>query len=194
MDLFCTPVLIADNLRRLMARDGLTVEMLIDRTRLNRRTIKSLLQGRATRPHAKTLNRLATGLDVCVDELFQNPSTLAQRQFDRQTNPAVDELAARQPQLFAGWTREDFDELYSRVGTGGALTITGARQVTEAMNHKRQLQAKISLLLESSEADLLESLVEALYRRVLVDDDTQTMTDEDAPIPSSTFSTTIGSS
>lgn len=193
MDLFCTPVLIADNLRRLMARDGLTVEMLIDRTRLNRRTIKSLLQGRATRPHAKTLNRLATGLDVCVDELFQNPSTLAQRQFDRQTNPAVDELAARQPQLFAGWTREDFDELYSRVGTGGALTITGARQVAEAMNHKRQLQAKISLLLESSEADLLESLVEALYRRVLVDDDTQTMTD-DAPISSSTFSTTIGSS
>ena len=69
---------VASNLRRLMARLGLTLEQVIAATGLSERTVKAMLAG-TSKPHARTLNRLAAGLGVAVDELFQNPSLLAHR-------------------------------------------------------------------------------------------------------------------
>ena len=63
---------------------------------------------------------------MTADELFQDPSLLAHRLFDRRTNPLVEEVVNRQPELFVGWTERDFDELYSRFAAGGSLTEEGA--------------------------------------------------------------------
>src|ERR1700752_2711247 len=101
-----------------MARFGLTIDEVVEQTGLDERTVKGVLRG-SIRPHARTLHRLATGLGVPADELFQNPSVLAHRLFDRQTNPVVDEVAAGHPELFEGWHADDFDELYSHFGAGG---------------------------------------------------------------------------
>ena len=68
---------------------------------------------------------------------------LLRRRFDRQTNPAVDELVADRPELFTDWCQADFDELYSRMGTGGALTADGALASAEAINRKRELHDKL---------------------------------------------------
>src|SRR5215831_13921550 len=157
----------AVNLRRLMAREGLTLADLISRSRLNHRTLKELLAGRR-QPQPRTLHRLAGGLNVPVEELFQDPALLRHRLFDRHTNPVVDEVIAAYPQMFHGWTAAEFDELYSRFGTGGALTQEGALQAACAMNRRRELLAKVALLLETSEADLLESFLELLYRRTVI--------------------------
>ena len=89
----------ATNLRRLMAREGITLEEVARRSALDQRTIKAILAGTKTKPHARTLHQLASGLGVSADELFQNPSSLAHRVFDRQTNPVVDELVQSQPDL-----------------------------------------------------------------------------------------------
>src|SRR5687767_3072808 len=62
-----------ENLRRLMARVGLTIAQLAARSGLDQRTVQAILQGRNKRPHARTLQKLAAGLDASVDELFQNP-------------------------------------------------------------------------------------------------------------------------
>ncbi len=105
----------AANLRRLMARSGLTVQEAVSRTGLHENTIKAILAG-AHKPQARTLHRLATGLGVPVDELFQDPSLLVHRAFDRQTNPLVEEVLATHQELLAGWSEADFDELYSRFG------------------------------------------------------------------------------
>ena len=155
------------NLRRLMAREGLTLAGLVRRTRLNHRTLKGVLTGRQ-KPQPRTLHRLAAGLNVPVEELFQDPALLRHRIFDRQTNPVVEEVVEIHPQLFHGWTQAEFDELYSRFGTGGALTHEGARHVVTAMNRRRELLAKATLLLETSEAELLESMIDLLYRRAVV--------------------------
>jgi transcriptional regulator with XRE-family HTH domain len=160
----------ASNVRRLMARGGMTLQQLVEATGLNERTVKAVLYGK-NKPHARTLHRLAAGLGVSADELFQNPSLLTHRLFDRRTNPIVQEVVSSQPELFAGWGEPDFDELYSRFGTGGALTAAGATQVVLAMNQKREVHQKVALLLETGEADLLTGLVNLLYQKIIVPKD-----------------------
>ncbi len=66
------------NLRRLMARLGMTLEQVVEATGLSQRTVKALLAGKS-KPHARTLHQLAEGLGVSSDELFQNPSLLTHR-------------------------------------------------------------------------------------------------------------------
>ena len=157
----------AANLRRLMAREGLTLAELAQRSQLNCRTLKGVLKG-GRRPRARTLHRLAASLGVPVEELFQDPALLRHRLFDRQTNPVVEELVQSSPRLFHGWSQAEFDEIYSRFGTGGALTPQGALETVCSMNRRRELITKVKLLWETGEAELLESMIDVLYRRVIV--------------------------
>ncbi len=154
------------NLRRVMANLGVTIEEVVQRTGLDVRTVKGILDG-SHRPHARTLTRLAEGLAVSSDEFFLDPVQLLYRQFDFRTNPVVEEVIADCPDLFAGWTDLDFDELHSRVGTGGPLTAEGTVQAVRQMNHNRQLHEKLAVLLESSDADLIRGIVEMMYEKVM---------------------------
>jgi len=157
----------AANLRRLMAREALTLTELVRRSGMDHRTLKGILAGRH-RPRARTLHRLAASFNVPVEELFQDPALLRHRLFDRHTNPVVEEVISAHPRLFHGWTAGEFDELYSRFGTGGALAEQGAVEAAQAMNRRRELLAKATLVLETNESDLLATMIEALYARAVV--------------------------
>jgi transcriptional regulator with XRE-family HTH domain len=157
---------VGENLRRLLADRGLSIRQLAQKTGLDERTIRGILSG-ANHPHARTLHRLARGLGVAVDELFLHPSQLLYRRFDRQTNPVVEEVMQSHQELFADWTEADFDELHSRVGTGGALTYEGALAAVHQMNRRRELHEKLDLLLESSHAEVIRGIVEVLYNQVV---------------------------
>jgi hypothetical protein len=80
----------------------------------------------------------------------------------------VEEVVSDNPQLFHGWTQDEFDELYSRFGTGGALTEKGAVKAAQAMNKRRELLQRAALLMETNESELLETMIEALYSRAVV--------------------------
>jgi hypothetical protein len=84
---------------------------------------------------------------------------------------AVQEVVDSCPHLFDGWTEGDFDELYSRFGTGGALTADGATAVVVEMNQKRDVHRKVALLLESGESQLLVGFVDLLYQKIIVPTD-----------------------
>jgi transcriptional regulator with XRE-family HTH domain len=159
----------ASNLHRLMARLNLTVREVSERTGLDQRTIKDLLRGSKSKPHARTLHQLAAGLQVDVNELFQTPALLAHRAFDRATNPVVDDYLAEHPDAVEGWSQDEFDELYSHVGTGGGLTLDGTSRMIAAINRKRETWRKMAVLLETSDADLLSGIVDLLYERVVID-------------------------
>ncbi len=156
-----------ENLLRLIAARGLTVSAVAEQTGLNVRTVRGILRGEK-KPHARTLHRLAEGLGVAVDELFVDPAQLLYRRFDRQTNPLVAEVIEEHKELFRGWTEADFDELHSRVGTGGALTVEGALAAAEQMNRRRQLHDKLDLLLESSQAEIAAGILNVLYEKIVV--------------------------
>ena len=155
-----------DNLRRLMARLGLTIRQVAARSGLDHRTIKGILDG-THRPHAKTLHRLAAGLGVSPDELFVEPAQLLYRCFDRATNPLVAEAVANHPELFSGWTEADFEELHSRFGTGGPLTAEGTLAAVHAMNANRRTHEQLAVLLESSQAEVIRGIVEVMYENVV---------------------------
>lgn len=148
-----------------MAREGLTLDEVVDRSGLDQRTIKGILAG-VHRPHARTLNRLASGLGVSADELFTDPSLLVHRFFDRQSNPLVDEVIEQHTDVFLGWTEGDFDELYSRFGAGGALSPDGVLSTARVMQRNRQTHRKLSLLLESGSGGLVADLIDVMYLRI----------------------------
>jgi transcriptional regulator with XRE-family HTH domain len=152
------------NARRIMARLGMTQADVVAATGLDARTLRALLRGES-QPHARTLHKFAAGLGVDVDELFFD-ARAAGAVFDRATNPAVAHVVAANPTAFADWTDADFDELYSRVAVGGELTEAGALAAAEAMNERRELLAKVALILETAEADHLREFVAMLYKRV----------------------------
>jgi transcriptional regulator with XRE-family HTH domain len=161
------PSTVATNLRRLMAKDGLTFDDVVAASHLDERTLRAVARGR-TNPHARTLHKLAHGLGVSVDELFRMPGLSSARQFDRAANSIVQEVVARCAEAFANWSDADFDELYSRFGTGGQLTESGVLAAAEAMNAKREVLRQVSVILESGQTELLAELVELLYRRATV--------------------------
>jgi len=153
------------NVRRLMARLDMTLDEVVEATGLDERTVRSMSQG-ITRPHARTLYKLANGLGVSTDELFQDPYQAGQTAFDHATNPLVAEVVDAHPELFARWTSAEFDELFSRMAVGGAMTEEGALSVAEVMNAHRELMYQVSVILESNEADLMRDFVAMLFRRV----------------------------
>ncbi len=155
-----------ENLRRLMSRLGLTLAEVVQKSGLDRRTVQGILDGR-NKPHPRTVGRLARGLGVASDEFYVDPAQLLYRRLDRQTNPLVEELITSRPELFCHWTEADFDELHSRFGTGGPLTAEGVLRAVDQMNRKRDLHEKLSLLLESSQAELVAEMLEMLYKRVI---------------------------
>ena len=157
----------AHNLRRLLAKFGLTIDELAKRANLDRRTIMGIVVG-TSNPHSQTISSLAKGLGVSADEFFLDPNQLAYRQFDRQTNPVVEEAMEGHAELFDEWTEADFDELHSRFGAGGALTIEGALAAIREMNDSRQVHEKLALLLESGQAGLIRAIVELLYDQITV--------------------------
>lgn len=160
----CDLTTIAGNLRRLMAGNGMNFVDLVEATGLDERTIRGVVRG-ANQPHARTLHKLAQGLGVEIDELFRPLGHRSPRQFDRATNALVEAVAAAHPLLFECWSQADFDELYSRFGTGGQLTEAGVRAAAEIMNAHRDLWRQIAVVLESGEAELLADFVRFLFQR-----------------------------
>lgn len=154
-----------DNLQRLMAAAGMSIRQVAQSTGLDKRTIRGILNG-VKKPHTRTLHRLAAGLGISVDELFIDPAQLLYRSFDRLTNPMVDEVLENHRELFQGWTQADFDELSSRVGLGGPLTMEGALAAVRLMNRKRDLHGKLDLLLESSQSEVAAEILDVLYEKI----------------------------
>src|SRR5688572_17810582 len=155
--------MVASNLRRLMARNGLTFESLADAADVDVRTLRSLLHSRR-RPHARTLHKLADGLGVSVDELFQpmpdanDCGPAAARAFDRATNPVALAAMAAHPQRFADWTAQEVDELFSRVGTGGELNEMGVAEAVDLIESRRDVLEKAAIILETEEAEILRGI------------------------------------
>jgi transcriptional regulator with XRE-family HTH domain len=158
------------NLLRLMAVGELSIHKVAAQTGLDERTIRGIARG-THRPHARTLHRLAEGLGVRVDEFFVDPAQLLYRRFDRRTNPVVEEVLQGHAELFEGWGEADFDELHSRVGTGGPLTLEGTLTAVRQMNRKRELHDKLDVLLESGQARTIGGIIDLMHQQAIIDSD-----------------------
>lgn len=156
---------IAHNTRRLMVGLGMTYDDLVEASGLDARTIRGLVRG-DKQPHSRTLQRLAEALGVSTEELFRAPQGISPEAFDAATNPVVQQVVGAEPALFEGWSPDDFAELNSRFGVGGALTAEGVAHEASLLNRRNQLIDRARVVLASRDAPLLESMIELLYERV----------------------------
>ncbi len=170
---------IACRIRTECIRRGWDLQEFADRAGLSRTTVYNLERGRTSRPHTTTFGKVAAALDVPVDELLTPPLPAGEppaadtpvaggRPFDVATNPAVSEVLRERPQLFAGWSRDDVDELYSMFGTGGQLNHRGVISAAEAINRKRETIRKLHVVLETHLGERAIDLIDVLYDLVRV--------------------------
>jgi transcriptional regulator with XRE-family HTH domain len=119
-------------------------------------------------------NRPDLGTDGRRAVQFRNPKSeirneVARRAFDRATNPIVSQIAADDPQLFDGWSADDWDELYSQFATGGALREEGVRQTAARINHDRETLYRLRIVLQTHLSDVAAGMVDTLYRLVSIE-------------------------
>jgi transcriptional regulator with XRE-family HTH domain len=154
-----------ENLLRLMASAGLSVRQVAEKSGLDERTIRGILNG-GNKPHPQTIRRLADGLRVKVDEFFLDPVRLLYRHFDRQPHPLVTAIFKTDGFLFDGWTEADFKSLHKRIDAGEMKTVEHAIQTVCRMNRKRQLHERLDLVLESRQAEVAVGILNVLYADV----------------------------
>lgn len=163
-------------------RKGWNQSELSARSGVSRTTLFQLERGAIPSPRAATLYRLAEALEIPVaylnpDQPFDldrmshdnsPPNSSAAGEFDRQTNPYVDIVRQQFPQVFAEFTQDDWDELYSSFGTGGALTEGGVLRTAEGIAKKRETLRRLSILLETHLAAAAAAMVDSLFDLVKV--------------------------
>lgn len=161
----------------LIRRERYTREMgfdeLVRRAGVSRSALAKLEADRTARPRPGTLRRIAKALDVPLELLLGpagqatptlRPSARQAREFDRQTNPLVEQIAVECPALFRNWTQADWDELYSEFGVGGSLTREGVVARASSINSRRELIQKVQIVLETDLAEALAGIVDLFYR------------------------------
>lgn len=174
-------VTVGQRIRAARLRKGWNQLELAAKSGVSRTTLYQMERGAIPTPRAATLHRLASTLDIPVawldpEQPLEPASVVTEivhssdgaRAFDRQTNPFVDMVAQQSPELFAGFTAEDWDELYSTFGVGGALTEEGVFQTASHIAKKRETLRRVSILLETHLAEPTTALVESLFRLIEV--------------------------
>ncbi len=166
---------LSEVLRAACARKGWDLQDLARRAGVSRTTLYHWQCGRTRIPRAKTLGRIASALEIPVDDLVGHEPRLAERDpssssrtFDKLTNHLVGTLMRERPSLFAGWTEEDRAELFSMFGTGGHLNSQGAVAAAEAINRKRETIRKLHVVLETHLRERAIDLIDCLYDLVRV--------------------------
>ena len=110
-------------------------------------------------------------LSVLHSLFEQNPTyDSLTKQFDRQSNWIVQEVCEQSPELFADWSEEEWDELFSSFGVGGELNEHGVRVQADAINKKRNTIYQLQVVLETHLADAARNIIHSLYETVKCND------------------------
>jgi transcriptional regulator with XRE-family HTH domain len=187
-----SPQTLGSRLRQLRQQRGITQGDLATLAQVSRTTLAHLEADKTTAQGA-TLSRLAAALNLPLATLvtgegyLPDPATLpkvdtgsnagsiepsqlaaARFQFDSTGNPAVDRLAHRRPDLFVGWSPQEWDELVSAFGSGGELTDSGAEELAESINQNMTTLYQLRVVLGTHLRDVARKLIATLHDEVQV--------------------------
>lgn len=158
---------LGSRIRLFRRRRGFDLGHLARAAGISRTTLHHLEDGTTQHPRTSTLARIAAVLDVSLEELVESglPESV---HFDQRTNPVVSEVAGRYPELFHGWDDDDWAELLSTFGTGGALNSSGVLAQAGHLNRKRQTLQQLHIVLETHLAETAMHVIDALFQQVQV--------------------------
>ena len=151
---------------------GWDVVELERRSGIGRTTLYHLEKGHTQRVRSSTIAAIARAFEMDVEQLLSGHTASATSDrrraaaFDRATNPSVAEVARERPEVFEGWTVDEWEEINSQFGVGGQLTPLGALKAAEAINEKRETVRQLQVVLETHLRDVAREMIQTLYRMV----------------------------
>lgn len=174
---------LSTRLQGLRMRKGWNMDRLSEAAGVSRTTLYHLERGDIAKPRASTLYKLAVALGVAPQELSPeaipnvdgDPDGPANRpaeqappwaKFDRHTNSCVQAAYHAGTAHFAGWSPQEWDELYSTFGVGGQMSEQGVLDIARKINRKRETIQQLQVVLETHHAEIAAGLIANLYRLV----------------------------
>lgn len=149
---------------------GWSVRELARRAGVSHNTVDNLESRRVTKPQLATRHKLTAALREAL-EPPPPPSIPAAESFrdsfDARTNPAVPRAVREHPELFAGWSSQDLEELASTFGTGGELNEAGVLESARRINRARTAREQLSVVMETHLSEVAARMVETLYQLVV---------------------------
>lgn len=82
------------------------------------------------------------------------------------THPMIEQARRDRPELFDSLTADEWQELATHRGVGGALTYEGVLHFAEKIQRKREVRRQFEVLLESEHFRTLAEFVGVLYRDI----------------------------
>jgi transcriptional regulator with XRE-family HTH domain len=163
---------LAARVRHERLQRGWDLSELARRAEVSRTTLYHLEKGHTRRIRSSTVKTIADAFEMSVESLVSSHRAAGTRQgseaaaFDRATNPAVADVVKERPAVFAGWSPDEWDELYSQFGVGGPLTPLGVLSAAEAINQKRETIRQLHVVLDTHLRDVARAMIETFYKMV----------------------------
>src|SRR5262249_12421976 len=152
------PAALAEKIARLVQERGWNQEEFARIARLNRLTVRHILQEGKRRLHNATVGACAAALGFSVSELRDLPlealltrlrtsgaeqHTQARRRlYEQATQPELLAWIERNPERAGQLSPADLDELLSLQGTGGPMTAFGVEHFVDLIERKRILKGE----------------------------------------------------
>jgi transcriptional regulator with XRE-family HTH domain len=176
------PAALAAKIARLVEERGWNQEKFAREAKVNRLTVRHILQEGKRRLHNATVAACAAALGFTVSELrdtplevllhrlrnprFENNEEARRRLYEQATQPELLAWIERNPDRAGQLTPADLDELLSLQGTGGPMTAFGVEHFVELIERKRVLKEQVDAIAGTEYLELLEKMVGLMYDKI----------------------------
>src|SRR5262245_43473479 len=174
---------LARKITRLVEERGWNQEEFARITRLNRHTVRQILQpGAHRRLRNATISACAKALGLTVSELRDVPlekllprmnegaaasaEEVLRRKYEQATQPELRSWIERNPDRARQLTATDLDELLLLQGPDGPLSGFGVEAFVQRIERRRRLVQQVHAISGTEYLELLEQLVNLLYEKV----------------------------
>jgi len=176
------PAALAEKIARLVQERGWNQEEFARIARLNRLTVRHIVQEGKRRLHNATVGACAAALGFSVSELRDLPlevlltrlrtsgaeehNQARRRLYEQATQPELLAWVERNPDRAGRLSTADLDELLSLQGTGGPMTAFGVEHFVDLIERKRILKEKVDAIAGTEYLEVLEKMVDLMYEKI----------------------------
>ena len=174
---------LAARITRLVEERGWNQEVFAKATRLNRHTVRQILQpGTHRRLRNATISACAKALGLTVSELRNvpleklllrineggagGPAEVLRKKYEQATQPELRAWIERNPDRARQLSLGDWDELLMLQGPDGPLSGFGVEAFVGRMERRRALVRQVHTIAGTEYLDLLEQMVRLIYDKV----------------------------
>ncbi len=176
------PAVLSAKIARLVQERGWNTDEFARLAKLNRLTVRQILQEGNRKLRNATVSACARALGLSVNELRTQAverllprmqrlaaagnSENLRRLYEEATQPELLAWIERNPERAAQLTPLERDELLSLQGTGGPLTSFGVQYFVDLIERRRRLREQVEAIAGTEYFEMVEKLVGLIYEKI----------------------------